>query len=66
MQKLEFYEKYKKYSEATYESNLETLGYVDLDNPSSINIYAKGHRTSFYPHIHSVLHFFSCNSKNII
>lgn len=40
-EKLEFYEKYKKYSEATYESNLESLGYVDLDNPSLINIYAK-------------------------
>ena len=30
-----------KYSEATYESNLESLGYVDIDNPSLINIYAK-------------------------
>lgn len=40
-EKLEFYEKYKKYSEATYESNLESLGYVDIDNPSLINIYAK-------------------------
>ena len=40
-EKLEFYEKYKKYSEATYESNLESLGYVDMDNPSLINIYAK-------------------------
>ena len=40
-EKLEFYEKYKKYSEATYESNLESLGYVDLENPSIINIYAK-------------------------
>ncbi len=40
-EKLEFYDKYKSYSEATYESNLETLGYVDLDNPSMINIYAK-------------------------
>ena len=40
-EKLEFYEKYKSYSEATYESNLETLGYVDLDNPSVVNIYAK-------------------------
>jgi len=39
-EKLEFYEKYKKYSEATYESNLETLGYVDLEDPSVINIYA--------------------------
>ena len=25
-EKLEFYEKYKKYSESTYESNLELLG----------------------------------------
>ena len=40
-EKLEFYEKYKKYSEATYESNIESLGYVDIDNPSLINIYAK-------------------------
>ena len=40
-EKLEFYEKYKKYSEATYESNLASFGYVELDNPSIINIYAK-------------------------
>ncbi|MGM9878721.1 MAG: ATP-binding cassette domain-containing protein [Bacilli bacterium] len=40
-EKLEFYEKYKKYNESTYESNLEALGYIDLDNPSSVNIYAK-------------------------
>ena len=39
-EKLEFYERYREYSEATYESNLESLGYVDLDNPSVINIYA--------------------------
>ena len=40
-EKLDFYEKYQKYSEATYESNLETLGYVNLNDPSAINIYAK-------------------------
>ncbi len=28
------------YSESTYEDNLELLGYVDEDSPSSINIYA--------------------------
>lgn len=39
-EKLEFYERYREYSEATYESNLESLGYVDLENPSVINIYA--------------------------
>jgi len=27
-------------SEASYESNLQTLGYVDLDDPASINLYA--------------------------
>ena len=40
-EKLEFYEKYKNYSESTYESNLQTLGYTNLDDPSFINIYAK-------------------------
>ena len=29
-----------KYSESTYEENLELLGYVDKDSPSSINLYA--------------------------
>lgn len=29
-------------AEATYESNLQKLGIVDLDKPSTINIYAKG------------------------
>lgn len=29
-----------KYSDSTYEENLELLGYVDEDSPSSINLYA--------------------------
>ena len=29
-----------KYSDSTYEENLELLGYVDKDSPSSINLYA--------------------------
>lgn len=29
-------------AEATYETNLQKLGIVDLDKPSTINIYAKG------------------------
>ncbi len=33
--------KYKELSSATYESTLETLGCVDLEKPSAINIYAK-------------------------
>lgn len=32
---------YQENAEATYESNLEKLGIVDLDKPSTINIYAK-------------------------
>ena len=32
---------YTQNNSATYESNLETLGIVDLDNPTSINIYPK-------------------------
>ena len=32
---------YKENASATYESNLEKLGIVDLDSPSTINIYAK-------------------------
>jgi putative ABC transport system permease protein len=30
----------QEYSDSTYEDNLETLGYVDLDTPSTINLYA--------------------------
>ncbi len=44
-EKLDFYERYQKYSKATYESNLESLGYVDLENPSMVNIYAKDFET---------------------
>lgn len=33
--------RYKEEASATYESTLETLGAIDLDKPSSINIYAK-------------------------
>ena len=32
---------YSENSSATYESNLKKLGVVDLDNPSSINLYPK-------------------------
>ena len=32
---------YQENANATYESNLEKLGIVDLDSPSTINIYAK-------------------------
>ena len=32
---------YQENASATYESNLEKLGIVDLDKPSTINIYAK-------------------------
>ena len=28
------------FSDSTYTDNLQTLGYVDLDSPSSINLYA--------------------------
>ena len=37
----EVLENYQKNASATYESNLEKLGIVDLENPSTINIYAK-------------------------
>lgn len=33
--------RYKEEASATYESTLEALGAIDLDKPSSINIYAK-------------------------
>ena len=29
-----------RYSESTYEQNLETLGYIDIASPDSINLYA--------------------------
>ena len=36
----ENYDKVIEVSEANYESNLQKLGYVDLDDPASINLYA--------------------------
>jgi putative ABC transport system permease protein len=41
-QYIEFYELYipARYSESTYEENLTLLGYVDIDSPTAINIYA--------------------------
>lgn len=35
-----YYEEVLTFSQATYDGNLETLGYVDLDSPSSISLYA--------------------------
>lgn len=36
----EYYGKYVKFSDSTYEKSLSTLGFVDPDDPSSVNIYA--------------------------
>ncbi|MCC8105599.1 MAG: ABC transporter ATP-binding protein/permease [Clostridiales bacterium] len=36
----EFYEDVMEFSDSTYEDNLLKLGYLDLDDPSSINLYA--------------------------
>ncbi len=35
-----YYDKYVPQSDSTYDDNLQTLGYVDLDAPSTINLYA--------------------------
>lgn len=35
-----YYDEVLVFSESSYEDNLKELGYVDLDDPSSINIYA--------------------------
>lgn len=35
-----YYDEVLEFSESSYESNMRILGYVDLDKPSSINIYA--------------------------
>ncbi len=35
-----YYDEITEFSESSYEANLLTLGYVDLDDPASINIYA--------------------------
>ena len=35
-----YYDEIVEFSNATYENNLEMLGYLDLDNPATINFYA--------------------------
>lgn len=35
-----YYDEILVFSESSYEDNLQKLGYVDLDDPASINIYA--------------------------
>ncbi len=35
-----YYDEIMVFSESTYETNLSQMGYVDLDSPSAINIYA--------------------------
>ena len=41
-QYVEFFDLYMPatHSESTYEDNLKTIGYIDIDSPSAINIYA--------------------------
>lgn len=39
-QKANFYDKVLEFSENSYDDNLKSLGCVDLDNPSTINLYA--------------------------
>ena len=36
----EYYDEVLEFSDSTYEANLSKLGYVELDTPSTINIYA--------------------------
>lgn len=35
-----YYDEVMTFSESTYEDNLRTMGYIDLDNPSAVNLYA--------------------------
>ena len=35
-----YYDEILEFSDSTYENNLSELGYVDLDDPSAINLYA--------------------------
>ena len=35
-----FYDEVMEFSDSTYDSNLRKLGYVDLDDPATINLYA--------------------------
>ena len=36
----QYYDQVLEFSDSTYEANLEKLGYVDLDDPASISLYA--------------------------
>lgn len=36
----DYYEEVLTFSDSTYEDNLKTLGYVDIESPSAINLYA--------------------------
>lgn len=36
----QYHDEILEFSDSTYEDNLVKLGYIDLDNPSSINLYA--------------------------
>ncbi len=35
-----YYDEILEFSDSTYEENLKTLGYIDLDKPTAINLYA--------------------------
>lgn len=35
-----YYDEVLEFSDSTYENNMKELGYVDLDNPATINLYA--------------------------
>ena len=35
-----YYDEVLEFSKSTYEDNLKELGYVDLDDPATINLYA--------------------------
>ncbi len=35
-----YYDEVLEFSDSTYQNNLTTLGYIDLDTPSTINLYA--------------------------
>ena len=37
---MEYYDEVLQFSDSTYEENLKKLGYVNLDSPDSINLYA--------------------------
>lgn len=39
-QKVEYYDTVLEFSETSYEENLVELGYVDMDDPAAINLYA--------------------------